>query len=122
MVLVEKEDADKANLLADFYFSIYTEEIDEGPGVSNKIYNECEDITLTTQLVATKLSQLNIRKSPGPDLIHPRVLYKVRDVIAYPLKLLFERSLETGQLPADWKYSIITAIYKKGPKSDVGNY
>ena len=25
------EDADKANLLADFYFSIYTEEIDEGP-------------------------------------------------------------------------------------------
>ena len=51
MVLVEKEDADKANLLADFYFSIYTEEIDEGPGVSNKIYNECEDITLTTQLV-----------------------------------------------------------------------
>ena len=59
MVLVEKEDADKANLLADFYFSIYTEEIDEGPGVSNKIYNKCEDITLTTQLVATKLNQLN---------------------------------------------------------------
>ena len=25
------EDAYKANLLADFYFSIYTEEIDEGP-------------------------------------------------------------------------------------------
>ena len=50
------------------------------------------------------------------------MLYKVRDVIAYPLKLLSERSLETGQLPADWKYSTITAIYKKGPKSDVGNY
>ena len=59
MVLVEKEDADKANLLADFYFSIYTEEIDEGPGVSNKIYNECKDITLTTQLVATKLNPNN---------------------------------------------------------------
>ena len=116
------EDADKASLLADFYFSIYTEEIDEGPSVSNKIYNECEDIILTTQLVATKLSQLNISKSPGPDLIHPIVLYEVRDVIAYPLKLLSERSLETGQLPADWKYSTITAIYKKGPKSDVGNY
>jgi len=58
------EDVDKANLLV-FYFSIYTEEIDEGPRVSNKIYNECEDITLTTQLVATKLSQLNISKSPG---------------------------------------------------------
>ena len=28
-------------------------------GVSNKIYNKCEDLTLTTQLVATKLNQLN---------------------------------------------------------------
>ena len=49
MVLVEKEDADKANLLADFYFSIYTEEIDEGPGVSNKIYsilNNCSAVDL----------------------------------------------------------------------------
>ena len=90
----------------------YTEEIDEGPGVSNKIYNKCEDITLTTQLVATKLNQLNISKSPGPDLIHPRVLYEIRDVIAYPLKLLFERSLEIGQLPcrvlslSDRRYSL----------------
>ena len=50
------------------------------------------------------------------------MLYKVRDVIAYPLKLLSERSLEIGQLPADWKYSTKAAIYKKGPKSDVGNY
>ena len=71
------------NLLSHIiYFSIYTEEIDEGPGVSNKIYNKCEDITLTTQHVATKLNQLNISKSPGPDLIHPRVLYEIRDVIA----------------------------------------
>ena len=47
---------------------------------------------------------------------------EIGPIIAYPLKLLFERSLEIGQLPADWKYSTITAIYKKGPTSDVGNY
>ena len=47
---------------------------------------------------------------------------EIGPIIAYPLKLLFERPLEIGQLPADWKYSTITAIYKKGPKSDVGNY
>jgi len=64
------EDADKANLLADFYFSIYTEEVDEGPGVSNKIYNECEDITLTTQLVATKLNPNNNMVLSLEDLRH----------------------------------------------------
>ena len=46
------EDVDKANLLV-FYFSIYTEEIDEGPRVSNKIYNECEDITVTIRFHAS---------------------------------------------------------------------
>ena len=29
------------------------------------------------------------------------------------MKLLFEKSLSTGQLPSSWKYSTITAIYKK---------
>ena len=38
------------------------------------------------------------------------------------MKLLFEKSLSTGQLPSDWKYSTITAIYKKGAKSEAGIY
>ena len=42
-------------------------------------------------------------------------LCEARDAIAYPLKLLFERSLDTGQLPVDWIYSTITAILRKAP-------
>jgi hypothetical protein len=30
--------------------------------------------------------------------------------------------LESGEVPADWKVASVTAIYKKGPKSEPGNY
>ena len=38
--------------------------------------------------ISKKLIQLKIDKSPGPDLIHPRVLYETRDVIIRPLFLI----------------------------------
>ena len=63
-------------------------------------------------------------KSPGPDQLHPRILYETRDLIAYPLFLIFSKSLETGRLPGDWKLAEVTEIYtcKKGPKHDRSNY
>ena len=54
--------------------------------------------------------------------MHPRIICETRQIIAYPPKLPFEKSLSTGQLPSDWKYGTIMAIYKKGAKSEAGNY
>jgi len=49
-------------------------------------------------------------------------LYKLRYELAIPLKILLETSYNLGQLPADWKIGNITAIFKKGNKSDPSNY
>ena len=65
---------------------------------------------------------VSVTKSPGPDNIHPRILYELRHEIATPLKILFETSYNLGQLPAEWKIGNITAIFKKGNKSDPSNY
>ena len=72
--------------------------------------------------ISKKLIQLKIDKSPGPDLIHPRVLYETRDVIIRPLFLIFRKSLKSGTLPTDWKLAEVTAVHEKGSKSDSGNY
>jgi len=58
----------------------------------------------------------------GPNMIHPRIFYEIAEQIAYPLKLIFETSFRENKLPIEWKYSNITPIYKKGSRSDVGNY
>ena len=47
------------------------------------------------------LSKLNPVKAAGPDLIKPIVLKELRVAIAPVICLLFERSLQTGELPAD---------------------
>jgi len=72
--------------------------------------------------VEDKLKGLNIVKSTGPDQHHPRFLYETHASIAYPLYLIYSKSLNTGVLPADWKLAEVTAVYKKGPKADRGNY
>ena len=80
------------------------------------------DMFITREHVYSKLGQLKLDKSPGVDLIHPRVLYETREAIAYPLFLIYNKTLQSGKLPSDWKLAEVTAIYKKGPKSDTGNY
>jgi len=39
------------------------------------------------------LEHINVYKSPGPDGIHPRILYETRNIITAPLKKILETSL-----------------------------
>jgi len=41
----------------------------------------CDDIDLTEKLILEKLNSLDLSKSPGPDLLHPRVLHEVRSML-----------------------------------------
>jgi len=72
--------------------------------------------------IINRLKKIKINKSPGPDTIHPRILYETADQIAYPLKMLFESSFRNKCLPSEWKYTNITPLYKKDSRSDPGNY
>jgi len=73
-------------------------------------------LTITQEDIYKKFSNLKTDKSPGLDMIHPRVLFEMRDVIKYPLFLMYSKSLQLGVLPYKWKLAKVTAIYKKGKK------
>ena len=77
---------------------------------------------MTETALKEALSKLNSNKSAGPDNIHARVLKEMAPVIARPLTILFNKCYEEGKIPDDWKRANVTCIFKKGSKSDPGNY
>ena len=118
-----KTDKQKANVLADFFSSVMTREMDGVMKLSNKPeIKEKLIIDINEDLVGKKLSKLKISKSPGPDTMHPRVLKELKLAIVKPLTMIFQTSLETGRLPEVCKQANITAIFKKGSKHLAGNY
>ena len=80
------------------------------------------DINITPESVKKKLLNLNPSKAQGPDGIPPKILKELSEELSWPLCTLFNLSLETGVVPDDWKTAEVVALFKKGTKSDPGNY
>ena len=68
------------------------------------------------------LAKINIRKSVGPDGIHPLVLRNCKNSLGPLLSDIFRKSFKTGTVPDRWKEANITPIFKKGDKTDPANY
>jgi hypothetical protein len=51
-----------------------------------------------------------------------KILTENAAIISRPLKLLYQKSMETGKVPVDWKKTNVTAIYKQGCSDTAGNY
>jgi hypothetical protein len=121
---IVSDDLEKSELFSKSFSSIYTVESDTP---YNKLpdvmpHNTMPRITVTDEMVADKLTHLKLDKSPGPDMLHPRVLYEISHIIVPYLRHVFNNSLNQAIVPDDWKHSTITALHKKGKKDNVENY
>jgi hypothetical protein len=65
---------------------------------------------------------LNPYKAQGPDNLSPRILKELTDEISPLLQLIYTQSLDTGEVPADWRTANVSPVYKKGLKSAAENY
>jgi hypothetical protein len=72
--------------------------------------------------VASALRSLNISKASGPDGITARLLIETSEQIAPSVTLLFNKSLEEGVFPDEWKLAYIVPVYKKDNRQYVENY
>ena len=114
-----------AVVLNDFFASVF-QDVDrtidlEGLTVPNCLFS-VESVTFSAAIVEERLNNLGLYKSAGPDNVHPFLLRTFSHFFAAPLSMIFQYSLDEGDIPADWKSANVTPIFKKGDRSKAGNY
>ena len=80
------------------------------------------EIKIDLNGVLKLLSNLKPDKAAVPDSIKSVVLKQLKTEIAPVICLLFEKILQIGQLPADWKRAQDCPLFKKGDKTEPSNY
>ena len=116
---------EQVDVLNTFFSSVFTDEnLAEIPSVEPRINTRTlENIEITEDKVNKRLKNINPNKATGPDNLPGRVLKELHDIIAAPLSIIFQKSLDESLLPEDWLIGEISPIYKnKGAKSDPTNY
>ena len=119
-----ENDEEKSQVLNDFFSSVFVQESkDNIPTFDKEVENNLSNIQITENDMLNVLKSLNVNKSPGPDGIHPKILRELCNELSYPLKVLFDKTMNEGKLPKGWKEAEVRPIFKnKGSKSSPGNY
>ena len=113
-----------AKELNGFFTSVFTTE-PPGPRPACPrlpVNNILSDIVIDTATVKKKILKLKPGSAPGPDNITARFLITNVDAMAPALCKIFNKSVQTGVIPEDWKLANVTPIFKKGSKFKPGNY
>ncbi|VDI34571.1 Hypothetical predicted protein [Mytilus galloprovincialis] len=107
------DDKEKAEILSEYFASVFTQEPDGEIPVPNSINiaNELTELKINKDMIMKHLKKLKIDKSPGPDKLHPRLLRETMESIAEPLSLIFNQSLNEKTVPKEWKNALVSAIF-----------
>ena len=89
---VASTDTDKADVQSTFFSTVYVKE----PQLYNDVVMHDSSaigykdmLTINVGDILKRLSDLNIYKSAGPGNLFPRILYEIRNEIAFPLLKIF---------------------------------
>ena len=122
---LQSESTKRAEVLNDQFVSAYTHEDTEiiphkGPIYSP--YPSMQKIKINPSGVAKLLLDLKPHKASGPDSILTFILKVAADEISPVLSKIVQTSLDTGEVPSDWKKANIVPLFKKGDKHQASNY
>ena len=107
------------------FSSVFTnEDLDNVPDFDPLPVNSTlSNYDITPDQIRKKLTKLRTDKSCGLDGVHPLLLNKLADTMSFPLAIIFNTSIRTGQVPQIWKEGVVTAIFKnKGKRCIAANY
>ena len=122
--ILTSRDVEKAEILANFFASVFTKEnLDNMPTIPNiSVEEELKEYRIDPEEVRKKLSKLSPAKSSGPDNLHSKILKELSKVLDKPLQILYQNTLTKRNTTEEWKHANVTDIFKKGDRNKPNNY
>jgi len=77
---------------------------------------------LTKEDIMDAISRTSMGKAAGADELFSEFWHYGKNILAPYLVHLFNKILETGVIPEDWKRTLVCPIYKKGDSALASNY
>ena len=87
--------------------------------VSAEVLNsnpKMKEFSISCNGILKLIQNLKPFKVACPDRLKPLLLKELREKIVPIIQVIFERSFQTGKLPADWCRAQVAPIFKKGSK------
>jgi hypothetical protein len=107
------DDCDLPNVLNDFYTRFEQHDFSSDVSDLRKSFTSDCDIVVSQDSVTSLFKCIDVNKAPGPDGIGGRVLRCCADQLGSVFTHLFQLSLDSGHIPALWKFSNIVPLPKK---------
>ena len=85
-----------SQLLKKFFTSVFVKEDGDQNSSHKEVNVNGLDVNINKDIVLDKLLQLKEDKAQGPDEIHPAVLKNCAHNIAWPLSIIYRKSLAEG--------------------------
>jgi Reverse transcriptase (RNA-dependent DNA polymerase)/Endonuclease-reverse transcriptase len=121
---IVQDNGEMAALLNNFFSSVFTRE--DTTNILDPETTGCRstisDVKITAKEVKGKIKKLRTDGAAGPDGMGPLLLKELVEEISWPLAKIMRTSLQSGEVPEDWRTANMTPIYKKGARTDPGNY
>lgn len=114
-------------LLNNYFSSVFTtEDLSKIPELNSRLNCDRRAVLSCIDISELKIREaircLKLNKAAGVDGLTSTLLKESLEGIIEPLGVIFRESLDTGEIPKDWKLANVTAIYKKGSKKLPENY
>ena len=114
---------DIADALNNQFQSVFTkEDCSNLPTLNSSPTKSMLPIQISTEGNVKLLKELKLQKAPGPDCITATILKTCAEQVAPLLQQIFQKSLDTGELPLDGQKANVSPIFKTGNRSDPADY
>ena len=113
----------KATILNEQFCSVFTEDSSTNlPSMGDSPFPDMHDFNVNEEGVRKLLQGLNPHKAEGPDHIPTRFLKEFATELTPAMTLIFQASLQQGEIPDEWRQANIAPVFKKGDRSVAANY